>query len=86
MKFIVNRYCALCMVGITHTQTQYILGQQDDNINIQAVYTASTYRLCIQQPHKRTSLKQQDDFRLILLKKLENFNVLEILKIEISTA
>jgi hypothetical protein len=43
MIFIVNRYCILCVVGIIHTQTQHILGQQDDSsINIQIVYTATT--------------------------------------------
>jgi len=28
--------------SLTHTQTQYILGQQDDSINIQIVYTIKT--------------------------------------------
>jgi hypothetical protein len=31
-----------CVSRVTHTQTQYIPGQYDDNINIQVIYTAAT--------------------------------------------
>jgi len=42
IKFILNRYCIFCVVGIAHTQSQHVLGQQVDSINMQIVYTATT--------------------------------------------